>query len=53
MDRRSYEERCCLEDGPSFSASNTKGKRELKNLECSINFEARGCGPSKAKGRVV
>ena len=24
------------------SVSNTKGKRELKILECSINFEARG-----------
>jgi hypothetical protein len=35
------------------SFSNTKGKREIKNLECSINFEARGCGTSRVKGRVV
>ena len=35
------------------SASNTKGKRELKKLECSINFEARSCGSSRVKGRVV
>jgi hypothetical protein len=33
--------------------SNTKGKRELKNLECSINFEAKGCGYSRVKGTVV
>jgi hypothetical protein len=33
--------------------SNTKGKRELKNLECSINFEARGSSFSRVKGRVV
>jgi hypothetical protein len=32
---------------------NTKGKKELKNLECSINFEARSCGSSRVKGRVV
>jgi hypothetical protein len=25
-----------------LSAPKVKGKRELKNLECSINFEARG-----------
>jgi hypothetical protein len=35
------------------SAPNTKGKKELKNLECSINFEARSCGSSRVKGRVV
>jgi hypothetical protein len=32
------------EDG--VSASNTKENRELKNLECSINFEALGSGSS-------
>ncbi len=26
------------------SASTPKGRRELKNLECSINFDARGIG---------
>jgi hypothetical protein len=25
-----------------FAAPKVKGKRELKNLECSWNFEARG-----------
>ena len=35
------------------SVSNSKEKRELKNLECSINFEARDCGISRVKGRVV
>jgi hypothetical protein len=28
-------------------APKVKGKRELKNLECSINFEARGGGSSR------
>ena len=37
---------------PMVSVSNTKGKGELKNLECSINFETRGCGSSRVKGRV-
>jgi hypothetical protein len=31
------------------SALKVKGKRELKNLECSINFEARGRRTSLAK----
>jgi hypothetical protein len=44
------EDRYCEE---GVSASNTKGKRKLKNLECSINFEARGCGSSRVKHRVV
>jgi hypothetical protein len=44
------EDQLCIEGA---SASNTKGKRELKNLECSIKFEARGCGSSRAEGRVV
>jgi hypothetical protein len=34
------------------SISNSKGKRELKNLECSINFEVRGCGSSRVKGKA-
>jgi hypothetical protein len=37
---------------PGVSISNTKGKKEIKNLECSINFETRGCGSSRVKGRV-
>jgi hypothetical protein len=36
-----------VEDG--VSASNTKGKREFKNLECFINFEARASGYSRGK----
>ena len=35
------------------SVSNSKGKRELKNLKCSINFDARGSGSSRVKGRVI
>jgi hypothetical protein len=30
----------------SVSTSKQKGKRELKNLECSINFDAKGVGSS-------
>lgn len=29
----------------------TKGKREVKNLECSINFDARGVGFSQIRGK--
>jgi hypothetical protein len=28
-----------------------KGSREVKNLECSINFDARGVHPSRGKGK--
>jgi hypothetical protein len=35
------------------SASNIKGKRELKNLEFSINFEALGSGSSQGKATKV
>ena len=34
-------------------APKVKGKRELKNLECSINFEAKGRGSNRVNGRVV
>lgn len=34
----------------SVFASKQKGKRELKNLECSINFVTRGVGSSRVKG---
>jgi hypothetical protein len=37
---------------PGVSVSNCKGKRELKTLECSINFETRSCGFSRVKGRM-
>jgi hypothetical protein len=33
----------------SASASKQKGKRELKNLECSINFVTRSVGSSQVK----
>jgi hypothetical protein len=39
-----------LEDG--VSASKLMGKRELKNLECSINFDTRSSGSSWGKGRT-
>lgn len=35
----------------SVSSSKLKGYRELKNLKCSINFEARGVGSSREKGK--
>lgn len=43
---------------PSFikgvaSVSNSKGRRELKDLECSINFDARGDCSSWGKGKRV
>lgn len=35
------------------SASTPKGRRELKNLECYINFDTRGNGSSRGKGRAI
>jgi hypothetical protein len=35
------------------SASTPKGRRELKNLECSINFDARGIGSSRGKDKAI
>jgi hypothetical protein len=35
------------------SASKPKGRRKFKNLECSINFDARGSGSSRGKGRII
>jgi hypothetical protein len=35
----------------SVSTSKQKGKRELKNLECSINFDAKGVGSSQVKSK--
>jgi len=32
------------------STSKQKGKRKLKNLECSIDSDARGVGSSRVKG---
>jgi hypothetical protein len=38
-------------------SSGTKGKREFKNLECSVNYDARGlsssCGNRKGRGSAV
>jgi hypothetical protein len=30
-----------------------KGKREVKNLECSMNFDARGVGSSRVRGKKL
>jgi hypothetical protein len=30
-----------------------KWKREVKNLECSINFDARGMGSSRDRGKKM
>jgi hypothetical protein len=35
------------------SPSKPKGRRELKNLECSINFDGRGDYSSRGKGKRV
>jgi hypothetical protein len=39
------------------SGSGTTGKREVKNLECSVNYEARGSsfsnGNRKGRGKAV
>jgi hypothetical protein len=38
-------------------SSGTKGKREVRNLECSVNYDARGlsssCGNRKGRGSAV
>ena len=39
--------------GNDVSALKVKGKRELKNLKCSINVEARGHGSNRVIGRVM
>jgi hypothetical protein len=41
---------CILKMG---STSKPKGKRELKNLECSLKFDARGSGSSRRKGKTT
>jgi hypothetical protein len=35
----------------SVSAPKEKGKREIKNLECSINFDARDVRSSRIRGK--
>jgi hypothetical protein len=40
-----------LEDG--VFASKLKGRMELKNLECSINFDARSSGSSRGKSMTI
>jgi hypothetical protein len=35
----------------SVSAPKQKGKREVKNLECLINLDARGVGSSRVRGK--
>jgi hypothetical protein len=29
------------------------GKREVKNLECSVNFDAKGVGSSRVRGKKL
>jgi hypothetical protein len=41
-----------VDEGQHFvSAPKKKRKREVKNLECSINFDARGAGSSQVRGK--
>jgi hypothetical protein len=35
----------------AVSTSKFKGSREVKNLECTINYDARGFGSSRGKAR--
>jgi hypothetical protein len=35
------------------SLSSFKGMRELQNLECSINYDAKGASSSRGKGAYV
>jgi hypothetical protein len=35
------------------SASKSKGKRGLKNLECPINFEAKGSCSNQGNGKIA
>jgi hypothetical protein len=35
----------------SVSSSKFKGSREVKNLECSINYDVRGCSSSRGKAK--
>jgi hypothetical protein len=37
----------------SVFAPKKKGKREVKNLECLINFDARGVGSSWVRGKML
>jgi hypothetical protein len=35
----------------SIPSPKKKGNREVKNLECSTNFDARGVGSSRVRGK--
>lgn len=37
--------------GPPVSTSKFKGSHEVENLECTINYKARGFGSSRGKAR--
>jgi hypothetical protein len=45
------EERHCLEDSVSLYKLGNKGSRELRRLECSINYDAKGKSSSRGKGK--
>lgn len=47
------EEEHCYDVLASPFKHGTKGSRELKNLECSIKFDARGDCSSRGKGKGV
>jgi hypothetical protein len=36
----------------AMSGCGTKGKREVENLKCSINYDARGSCSSRGRGKV-
>jgi len=43
-----------VDEGQRFaSAFKQNGKREVKNLECLINFDARGVGSSRVRGKIA
>jgi hypothetical protein len=40
-----------IDEGQCISAPKPKGSRQVKNLECSINFDATGVRSSQSKGK--
>jgi hypothetical protein len=50
------EDECYDSNSPPKKVKEIKrknGKREVKNLECSINFDARGVGSSRVRGKKL
>jgi hypothetical protein len=46
------DEEHCREELASLSNLGIKGSKELRNLECSINYDSRGESSSHGKGKV-